>query len=291
MSGIALLAGIFFFSSVMTSCDDDENINYTVTFNSNGGTEVASQTVKGGEKATEPRDPTRSGHTFDAWYKEAAFTNLWRFNTDVVNENITLHAKWNVEQSNDPGGNNDNTGSNATFNGVISANVVDGTLLNPVVNIVRFSFIDQNDCEPRTLASGSFSAGSFSITLPEIVPNSFLDNVLDALYATNLTISDDNARMALGPLGQCGEFGLVAIGHSGDEIGEFYLTDSDFVNFGLIVYVDRDVTVNGSENDLVWDNVKFTKGWNMIYMNPMYGGRIATTAPSGLRWRYESYYD
>ena len=62
----------------------------TVTFDSAGGSEVASQTVAKGEKATKPADPTRSGYTFDGWYKgDTAFD----FNTPI-NENITIKARW-----------------------------------------------------------------------------------------------------------------------------------------------------------------------------------------------------
>src|SRR5699024_10624350 len=41
---------------------------YRVKFDSNGGTSVATQRVDEGDRATEPRDPTRSGYTFLGWY-------------------------------------------------------------------------------------------------------------------------------------------------------------------------------------------------------------------------------
>lgn len=67
---------------------------FTVSFNSQGGSAVSSQTVAGGAKASSPTAPTRSGYTFGGWYQEAACTNPWRFATDTVTENITLYAKW-----------------------------------------------------------------------------------------------------------------------------------------------------------------------------------------------------
>jgi len=45
---------------------------YTVTFNSNGGSAVASQTVNEGDDATKPADPTQTGYVFAGWYEEAA---------------------------------------------------------------------------------------------------------------------------------------------------------------------------------------------------------------------------
>lgn len=66
---------------------------YTVTFNTDGGTDVAPQTVDHGTKATKPIDPTTTGYTFSGWYTEPACTNLFDFNT-VITKNTTLYAKW-----------------------------------------------------------------------------------------------------------------------------------------------------------------------------------------------------
>jgi len=67
---------------------------YTVTFNSQGGSAVASQTVDYGGKVTKPTDPTREGYAFGGWYKEYGCTNTWDFNTDTVISDVTLYAKW-----------------------------------------------------------------------------------------------------------------------------------------------------------------------------------------------------
>ena len=68
---------------------------YTVTFLSNGGTAVPSQTVTSGETASRPADPTRTGCAFDGWYTDAALTQAYAFSTPVTG-NITLYAAWNV---------------------------------------------------------------------------------------------------------------------------------------------------------------------------------------------------
>ncbi len=67
---------------------------YDVTFNSNGGSDVAKQSIESGKFATEPAEPTKAGFTFEGWYKDAAFTTKWSFATDAVTEAMTLHAKW-----------------------------------------------------------------------------------------------------------------------------------------------------------------------------------------------------
>lgn len=79
---------------------EDPSVTYTVTFNSNGGTEVASiKDVPHNSKIAEPTAPTRLGYSFAGWYKESATENLWRFNWDRVKSDITLYAKWNYDAS------------------------------------------------------------------------------------------------------------------------------------------------------------------------------------------------
>lgn len=69
-------------------------ITYTVTFDTDGGSSIPSQTVAAGGKVTKPSNPTKSGSTFDNWYKNAAKTQLWNFATDTVTADTTLYAKW-----------------------------------------------------------------------------------------------------------------------------------------------------------------------------------------------------
>jgi uncharacterized repeat protein (TIGR02543 family) len=67
---------------------------YTVTFNSDGGSAVAPQSVAQGEHVLQPIDPTKTGSTFAGWYKEAACTNAWNFAADAVSATVTLYVKW-----------------------------------------------------------------------------------------------------------------------------------------------------------------------------------------------------
>ena len=66
---------------------------YTVTFESNGGSEVASQTVKKGMTATEPEAPLRGGYRFQGWYADSALTEPYNFSAPV-NRDFTLYAGW-----------------------------------------------------------------------------------------------------------------------------------------------------------------------------------------------------
>ena len=68
---------------------------YKVTFESNGGSEVASlQAVEYGTTITALEKPLKDGYTFGGWFKEPVLTNVWNFAVDAVTDNITLYAKW-----------------------------------------------------------------------------------------------------------------------------------------------------------------------------------------------------
>ena len=59
---------------------------YTITFDTAGGSEIAPITQDYGTAITAPADPTREGYTFIGWDKEIP--------TTMPAENITLKAKW-----------------------------------------------------------------------------------------------------------------------------------------------------------------------------------------------------
>lgn len=72
-------------------------VQFVVTFNSNGGSAEAAQTINSGAKAVEPSSaPTKAGFTFGGWYKEEALNTVWIFATDTVTSATTLFAKWTV---------------------------------------------------------------------------------------------------------------------------------------------------------------------------------------------------
>ena len=66
---------------------------YTVTFQSEGGSEVASQ-IRANTPAARPADPTKEGHTFIGWYNGES---EWNFETPVT-EKLTLTAKWQINR-------------------------------------------------------------------------------------------------------------------------------------------------------------------------------------------------
>jgi exo-1,4-beta-D-glucosaminidase len=98
----------------------------TVTFESNGGSAVEAISVEPGSTITKPTNPTRSGYTFVAWYADEALTTAWVFATDTVDANITLYAKWDV-QDGSGGGSGPVSGDKTT-----TVTLPDGTVVKTV---------------------------------------------------------------------------------------------------------------------------------------------------------------
>lgn len=66
---------------------------YTVTFQSEGGSEVASQ-IRANTPADQPADPTKEGYTFIGWYNGE---EKWNF-ADAVATDLPLTAKWQINR-------------------------------------------------------------------------------------------------------------------------------------------------------------------------------------------------
>lgn len=66
---------------------------HTVSFESNGGTDVANQEVIDGYATTQPTNPTKEGFVFDDWYSDKELTSVFDFTTPITSD-IKLYAKW-----------------------------------------------------------------------------------------------------------------------------------------------------------------------------------------------------
>ena len=66
---------------------------FSITFKSNGGTAVASQTEQRGAKIAKPASPTRTDYRFVGWYSDPNLRNEFDF-TPGIYDDITLYAKW-----------------------------------------------------------------------------------------------------------------------------------------------------------------------------------------------------
>lgn len=70
-----------------------ERPNFTVTFDSKGGSNITPKTIANGEAADKPGAPVWAGRGFAGWYTDEACTQKYDFATPVTG-NITLYARW-----------------------------------------------------------------------------------------------------------------------------------------------------------------------------------------------------
>ncbi len=89
-------------SSGSTSEPTPTPVFYTVTFHSNGGSAVDSQSVESGKTAVQPAEPTREDWNFSGWYTDEACTQPYDFSKPVTGD-LNLYAKWVVaDNAQDP---------------------------------------------------------------------------------------------------------------------------------------------------------------------------------------------
>lgn len=67
---------------------------YTVTFDSNGGSQVSPQVITENERAVKPADPSKEGCIFEGWYTAATDGAQFDFNMAITSD-LTLYAHWN----------------------------------------------------------------------------------------------------------------------------------------------------------------------------------------------------
>jgi uncharacterized repeat protein (TIGR02543 family) len=96
---VALFAVALVFG--LSACDNpaggNEPSDYTVTFDSRGGTTVPAQTVPAGGAVAKPGSVAKTGHTFGGWYLSPD-GDVWNFDADTVAANITLYAAWTARE-------------------------------------------------------------------------------------------------------------------------------------------------------------------------------------------------
>ena len=92
-NGVFIAAGGRFTQSPGAQITGEVIGAYTVTFQSEGGSEVASQ-IRANAPAARPADPTKEGYTFIGWYNGES---EWDFETPVTAD-LTLTAKWQLNQ-------------------------------------------------------------------------------------------------------------------------------------------------------------------------------------------------
>ena len=80
------------FSAYGKNGTPEEKIEYSITFNSNGGTEIPTIITDGTDYIL-PNNPSKKGYEFVGWYLDNGTFNVL-FNADTINKDIIVYAKW-----------------------------------------------------------------------------------------------------------------------------------------------------------------------------------------------------
>lgn len=90
-AGVVALLAIAVVFLVVTSSNSG---GLTVTFDSQGGSEAASQSIPFGGTVAQPDEVVRPGYTLVCWSAVPDGSQPWDFERDTVSESLTLYAVW-----------------------------------------------------------------------------------------------------------------------------------------------------------------------------------------------------
>jgi len=69
-------------------------VQYTISFDSQGGSSVESKTATYGQLITAPVTPTKTNFVFGGWFRNSTLITRWNFSSDTIQGSMTLYAKW-----------------------------------------------------------------------------------------------------------------------------------------------------------------------------------------------------
>ena len=90
---IALMCCFVFAGSILVACNGEDS-DFTVSFDTQGGSNIAGITVGNGQVIGEVAPPTKQCARFIGFALDAGGERMWNLQTDTVSANITLYAIW-----------------------------------------------------------------------------------------------------------------------------------------------------------------------------------------------------
>ena len=139
---------------------------YTVSFNTNGGNKITSQTVAKNNSVKEPTAPIKENFEFAGWYTDKELTTKYDF-TEKVTKGFTLYAKW-TEQKQENGGSEDVVNNNSGNENKESSNTI--VLTIDEHDALVYGITKTNDVAPkvvndRTMLPARFIAENLGATV------------------------------------------------------------------------------------------------------------------------------
>ena len=207
------------------------------------------------------------------------------------------------------GCNKDDNGKNKEEGGneglkIFEISIENGKEYNSKIDMVKLISYNAFD-EYVVLASADYNDGNFILNLPATIEGGFWVGFGGNISET-VTVSDPNALIAIE---------IAIVGFKGDNrVCWFYYENEDESAYGFPVYVNSDLSINGTlketyDRDITYIeeyNYNFSinakRGWNMWYtiendeiiimqttagIKEIYNSEMTTTDPGGLKWNVE----
>jgi hypothetical protein len=222
--------------------------------------------------------------------------NVSRLNWIIATAIIMAGLFAGCKDDNNGIGNNLESGA---FDGKITAKVVNGNQYDGLISTVKVMRWSEDDNGYEELASGNYSNGGFTLTLPT-PDDKYLGEIAEDLAGGSVKVSDKNARaFTFSNIG--------AFNSTGQNVGRLYYRNETTGTVCTFFYADRDVTVTGSETvtekgengskDYYYTynySVSLKSGWNKVYIVVRDGTSantsiitFTTQAISGLKWYFQ----
>jgi uncharacterized repeat protein (TIGR02543 family) len=164
---------------------------YNVSFETNGGSAVAQQTVTVGTAVATVAAPTKTGYTFAGWYSNADLTTAYDLTAGVYN-NLTLYAAWTPNTY--TVSYNSNSGSGTTASGSMTYGV-SGTLASSGFTRTGYTFAGWN-----TAADGNGTAYTAGATVSNLTATNGGTVTLYAQWTPNTYTITFNANGGTGTM-------------------------------------------------------------------------------------------
>jgi len=200
----------------------------------------------------------------------------------------------------------DVTATSGAFNGVITAQVENGTHYNDLVKRVAVLGGRQ---DVFVVGTGVYENGGFTITFPQEPPANVLISIFEERELPNgISTSDKNVKLLNATEGGIKAYSST-VGEFNDEdrVGVFFCVkiSNNSTSEMHVMYADRDVIIKGTSKNTDDDvtyileyNVNYKKGWNKSYITfretqkgdkrEMYT-EVTTNPISDLKWIFDSY--
>jgi uncharacterized repeat protein (TIGR02543 family) len=165
--------------------------NYTLIFDSKGGTTITSINAAYKTAITLPTAPVRDEYSFSGWYTDIALTTPFDASIGIA-QNTTVYAKWTVKESNSNNGNHSSSKESSTVSDTIYSKADEESIRNAIHSEYIKIIVDLINNSSNLNNGNIITTGNDTINNTLLISKSILDDL--KIYAgKTLVIKTDNS--------------------------------------------------------------------------------------------------